>query len=261
MKSISLLRASAVLVTAVLMLALARAAWAQSGVSGTWSITSTSGDTASVQFGVRYDSDNEHSDWSHDVPFGTLTGLGRDQLQSSGANVRFDVVRDAGTLHCVGYASHGAGGGTFTYAPSTGFADALASRGISRPTDQEQLRMTMANVTLAFIDLLRRNGDLITQPQEIIRILNHGVDEQYVTALASLGYRNLGAEQLVRLRDHGVSATYIQGLQSYGYHPTTDELVRLRDHGVTLDFVKHLRDRGYNATVDQLVRLRDAGVS
>ena len=261
MKSISPLRASAALVTAVLMLALTQAAWAQSALTGTWSITSSSGEGASVQFGVRYDSGDEHSDWSHDVPLSAFSGLTRDQLEAPSTNVHFDVVRDAGTLHCTGYAAHGSAGGTFTYAPSSSFADALSTRGISRPTGEEQLRMTMANVTIAFVDMLRRNGDTITQSQDLIRILNHGVDEQYVNALASLGYKNLGASELVRLRDHGVNATYIQGLQSFGYHPTVEELVRLRDHGVTLDFVKHLRDRGYNATVEQLIRLRDSGIS
>jgi hypothetical protein len=261
MKSISSLRASAALITAVLLLATANAAHAQSPLAGTWGVASTGQDAARVQLSVRYHTDNDDSDWSHDVALTDLSGLTRDQLQSAGINVRFDVARDAGTLHCVGYAAHGAGGGPFTYAPSANFAAALVARGISRPTDEEQLRMTMANVTIAFVDMLRRSGDPMTQPQEIIRVLNHGVDEQYVTALSSLGYRNLGAEQLVRLRDHGVTTSYIQGLQSYGYHPTTEELVRLRDHGVTLDFVKHLRDRGYSATIDQMIRLRDAGVS
>ncbi len=258
MRPFALLRMSAALIPVAFTLCVATV-HAQSTATGTWS-AQLAGDPAWIEFSVRVDTEHDHSDWSHDVPTASLVGLTRDQLQSGGANVRFDVARDAGTLHCVGYASHGAGGGTFSFASSTSFADALASRGISRPDDVQQLRMTMANVTLAFVDMLRRNGSTITSTDEIIRLLNHGVDERYVSGLAALGYKNLGANDLVRLRDHGVGLDYVQGMQALGYRPTSEELIRLRDHGVTLDFVKRVKDHGYNATVEQLIHMRDAGI-
>lgn len=258
MKLFALLRASAALISVAFVLCVATA-HAQSTTTGTWSAQLT-GDPAWMGFGVRIDTEHEHSDWSHDVPMASLVGLTRDQMQSGGTNVRFDVVRDAGTLHCVGYASHGAGGGTFSFAPSASFSDALASRGISRPDEGQQLRMTMANVTIAFIDMLRRNGSAFTSTDDIIRVLDHGVDERYVTGLAALGYKNLDANNLVRLRDHGVGLDYVQGMQALGYRPTPEELIRLRDHGVTLDFVKRVKDHGYNATVEQLIHMRDAGI-
>ncbi|HTC29716.1 MAG TPA: hypothetical protein VK702_03255 [Candidatus Acidoferrum sp.] len=289
MKPIVKLRVSVALITAALVLPFASAAHAQSTLGGTWSVQSTSSDTANVQFGVRYDTDNEHSDWSRDVPLSALTGLTRDQLQAASSNVRFDVAREAGTLHCTGTAAHGSAGGTFSFSPSSSFSDALAARGISRPDDVQQLRLTMANATIAFIDMLRRNSSTITTTDDIIRVLNHGVDERYVTGLASLGYRNLGANDLVRLRDHGVTVEFVQGVQALGYRPTPEELIRLRDHGVTVgyisglqalgyrpsaqdlvrladhgvtvEFARHVHDRGYNATVEQLIRMRDAGIS
>jgi hypothetical protein len=254
-----MLRASAALLPITLMLCIANA-HAQSAMTGTWSVQLTN-DPAAVEFGMRIDTENEHSDWSRDVPMTSLAGLSRDQLQSDGMNVRFDVVRDAGTVHCIGYVAHGAGGGTFTFEPSANFANALAARGIARPDDTQQLRMAMANVTIAFVDMLRRSSNAIASSDDIIRVLNHGVDERYVTGLAALGYRNLGAEDLVRLRDHGVNVDYVQGILALGYRPTPEELVRLRDHGVTVDFVKRVKDHGYNATVEQLIRMRDAGIS
>jgi hypothetical protein len=260
MKPFSRLRLSAALITAALMLSVTAITTADTPLSGTWSVQ-LGDDPVNVQFGARYDSDHDHSDWSRDVPMSSLAGLTRDQLQSSGGvDVRFDLVREAGTLHCVGYAAHGGGGGTFTFAPSASFSDALASRGISRPDGGQQLRMAMANVTIAFIDMLRRNSSAITTTDEIIRVLNHGVDERYVTGLAALGYKNLGADDLVRMRDHGVNLDYVQGMIGLGYRATPEELIRLRDHGVTLDFVKRVKDHGYNATVEQLIHMRDAGI-
>lgn len=259
MRPTALLRMSAALIPVVLLLVINTTATADSPLTGTWSVILGS-DPVSVQFGARYDSDHDHSDWSRDVPIGSLTGLTRDQLQSSGVDVRFDLVREAGTLHCTGYASHGGGGGTFAFTPSPGFSDALASRGISRPDAGQQLRMAMANVTISFVDMLRRNSNAIASTDDIIRVLNHGVDERYVTGLAGLGYKNLGADDLVRLRDHGVNLDFVQGMLSLGYRPTPEELIRLRDHGVTLDFVKRVKDHGYNATVQQLIHMRDAGI-
>jgi len=260
MKPFARPRLSAALITTVLMLVINAFAAADTPLSGTWSVQ-LGDDPVNVQFGARYDSDHDHSDWSRDVPMASLVGLTRDQLQSGGTNVRFDVVRDAGTLHCVGYASHGAGGGTFSFAPSSSFSDALASRGISRPDAGQQLRMAMAGVTIAFVDILRRNSNAITSSDEIIRVLDHGVDERYVAGLAALGYKNLGADDFVRMRDHGVTLDFVRGMLALGYRPTTQELIRLRDHGVTLDFVKRVKDHGYNASVEQLIHLRDAGIN
>ncbi|MGB6984423.1 MAG: hypothetical protein WBD74_00460 [Candidatus Aquilonibacter sp.] len=260
MKPFSRLRLSTALISTALMLIVYATAAADTPLTGTWSVQ-LGNDPVNVQFGARYDSDRDHSDWTRDVPISSLAGLTRDQLQSNGVDVRFDLVREAGTLHCAGYASHGGGGGTFTFAPSTSFSDALASRGISRPDAGQQLRMAMANVTIAFVDMLRHNSNAITTTDEIIRVLNHGVDERYITGLAAIGYKNLGADDLVRLRDHGVSVDYAQGMLALGYHATPEDLIRLRDHGVTLDFVKRVRDRGYNATLEQLIRLRDAGIN
>jgi hypothetical protein len=262
MKSIQSPRASAVIAVVMWLLALTTFAHAQSlNGNATWSVQTANRDTSSVYLEVRIDSPGDHSSWGSDVPFATLAGLSRGELDSPGTTVRFDVVRDAGTLHCVGYASRGAAGGTFTYAPSSAYVGALGERGIAPPTDQEQLRMTLSNVTIAFVDVLRENGDKIEQPQELLRLVDHGVSERYVSALAALGYRGFDTEELVRLVDHGVTASFVAGMQGLGYHPTSDELVRLVDHGITIDYVKHLRDHGYRPTIDQLVRLRDAGVS
>ncbi len=259
MKPFVVLRMSAALINAALMLTLAIPVQAQTALSGTWSVQASS-DPSTVSFGGRYDNGDYHSDWAHPVPLSSLVGLTREQLQSNGTNVRFDLVSEPGTFRCTGYTGHGAGGGTFTFAPSAGFANALASRGISRPDDLQMLRMATANVTIGFIDMLRRNTTSVLTPEDIVRILNHGVDERYVTGLASAGYRDLGAEDYVRLRDHGVTIEFVQGMIGLGYRPTAEELVRLRDHGVTLDFVRRVKDHGYNASVEQLIRMRDSGV-
>ena len=180
----ALLRIGAAPIAVALMLVFASAAQAQNALSGTWSVQRWS-DPGTVQFSVRYDSDHDHSDWSRDIPMSALAGLTRDQLQSAGENVRFDV---------------------FVCMPSTSYSNALASRGMSRPDEAQQLRMAMANVTIAFIDMLRRNSNAIK-------------------------YRPT-PEELIRLRDHGVTLDFVKRVKDHGYNATVEQLIHMRDAGI-----------------------------
>jgi len=254
--------------------------------SGSWTLQSERGGL--VNFEIRIDTPADHSSWGSDVALSRMPQLSRSALDSSGSNVRFDVVRDAGTLQCTGYVANGSGGGTFRYVPNPHFASELEQRGISAPSADDQRRMTYSDVSLAFVDVLHRYGYSRLSAEDLIRLTDHGVTGRYVTAIEQDGYhadsaeglvrmvdhgvtadfisamRGLGyrpsAEDLVRLIDHGVTPDFTRAMIALGYHPTADQLVRLADHGVTAEFVKHLRSRGYSADIDQLIRLKDAGI-
>lgn len=283
-------RSLATVFSVALFMALAATSAAQTLPSvGAWAIRSSRDAGNTVNFEVLIsEPGGGHSSWGNDIDLSRLRGLSRSALFSSGSNVEFDVVRDAGTLHCAGHAALGSGGGTFTYAPNPSFAAELARRGVSRPNGDEQLRMTLSDVPLSFVDTLRSYHYSVTSPEELIRMTDHGVDSKYVTSIETAGYhvesaedlvrmvdhgvtqsfiesmRGIGyrpsADELVRMVDHGVTAEFAQGMIAMGYHPSVDQLVRLVDHGVTIDFVKHLKSRGYSANVEQLIRLRDAGI-
>jgi hypothetical protein len=257
--------------------------------TGAWTIGTDRAGSSKVHFDVMIsEPGGGHSSWGDDEDLDRFRGLSQSSLYSAGANVTFDLVRDAGTLHCSGRVASGSGGGSFQYVPNPAFPAQLARRGIARPDAQEQLRMTLSDVSLSFIDLLRGYHYAVSSPQELIRLSDHGVDSNYVSSLESAGYHVNSAEDLVRMVDHGVTRDYITSMRGLGYHPRADDLVRMVDHGVTpdftrgmialgyrpsvdqlvemvdhgvtLDFVKHLRSRGYNANIDQLIRLRDAGI-
>ncbi|HEV3153534.1 MAG TPA: helix-turn-helix transcriptional regulator [Candidatus Baltobacteraceae bacterium] len=256
--------------------------------AGAWTIDASRNSDSTVNFEIRIDRPGDHSNWGNDEDWNRLQGLSRSAVFSAGSTVHFDLVRDAGTLRCSGYVANGSGGGTFQYSPNPRFADELASRGVSRPSADEQARMTYSGVSLALVDTLRRYGYAGLTPEDLIRLTNHGVTQQYVSAIEAAGYHPGSAEELIRMVDHGVTTQYISAMRglgyrpsaeeltrlvdhgvtadftrtmiSFGYHPSTDELVRLADHGVTPEFVRHLRSRGYNASIEELIRLRDAGV-
>ncbi len=175
--------------------------------------------------------------------------------------ISFSIQREPGTFACAGTAGEGSGMGQFTYSPNARFDDALASRGMGRPTLHESFQLAIAGATLAFIDRVRGTAQH-AGISDVVLVMEHGVDPRYVDELAVLGYKTPTLDDLIRLRDHGVSPRYVGDLAEVGYKNfSVDELVTLRDHGVSAAFVGRLKAHGYtNLPVSDLIRLHEAGI-
>ncbi|MCA1816942.1 MAG: hypothetical protein LC746_11130, partial [Acidobacteria bacterium] len=159
-----------------------------------------------------------YSNTTRSVPAGDLQGLTRAQAMSStGGQVSFRIVRDAGTLNCEGWFREGNGSGHFTFAPSASFASELQRRGMGAPTAQQQFEMTMADASLASLDELRAQGYEQPTLDEFVRTATHGVSLEYLRGLKSAGYKLSSVEQLIRMRDHGVTLAFINELNPLGY--------------------------------------------
>lgn len=238
---------------------------AGSTFAGRWAITTRSDDPSRVQLRLEYSEtsaeSNSNSSWSSGVPIAEA-GLPIEKLRGPIGPASFTIVREPGTFTCTGSAGEGSGAGQFTYAESARFDDALASRGLGRPTLHQSLELAISGTTLAYVDQLRALGQ---RPSitDIVRVLQHGVTPKYIADLASLGYRVTSLDQLVRLRDHGVTADFVRAVQTAGYRNLSpDDLVRLADHGVRERYIAEMRAAGYTqVTADQLVTLRDHGVT
>ena len=235
------------------------------GTAGRWAITARSDDPGRVQLRLEYyenaNGDSYNSSWSAPVPIADA-GLPAERLRGPIGPVTFQIQREPGTFSCTGSAGEGSGAGQFTYAPSARFDDALASRGMGRPTYKESLELAIAGTTLAFADQIR-GLSRSTTVADLVRVMQHGVNPRYVADLAALGYKVTSIDQFVRLRDHGVSADFIRAIQGAGYRNLSPEdLVRLADHGVREKYITEMRAAGYSqVTADQLVTLRDHGVT
>ncbi len=227
--------------------------------SGTWSISS-SGPAGQVDFGIA--ARTEHSDWEERAtqPIANLRGLSLAQLAGSGQKVHFVVVRDPGTFDCVGWAARGSGAGTFTYAASAQFVSELESRGMAAPTPMQQFELMIDDISLAYVDELRRAGYEPTT-DGLIEMADHGVTRNYVETVSAAGYRPGSIDELIGMRDHGVTPEYLVALRSAGLNATLNQAIEMRDHGVSADFAKGVRQLGYSPTVEQLIALRDHGVN
>jgi hypothetical protein len=245
-------------------------------------------------FGVEYRDAATQDEDDRTYPIGTFDatfrGLTKEQLRGNGP-VRFEVVRPAGTLTCVGTANGGGADGDFGYQLDASLAGSLAKRGVAGSLSEETQRewlfsgadpfavldaLASANESVPSIGDLERafnagvDADFVRAMSaagirpglyELARLADHGVTTRYVAALERYGYRDLPAGTLLQLADHGVTSRYLAGLAQEGYRVTPDQAVRLIDHGVTLAYIAHLRQNGYaNLSVDDLVRLADHGV-
>lgn len=256
-------------VAALAALLAAGGAFAQSASAspvGRWSISSGRGDDQSrVQLRLEYSDSSDHGNWnsSWSAPVALAdAGIPPERLRGPIGPVTFKIQREPGSFDCTGSAGEGSGAGQFRYEPSARFDDALASRGVGRPSFQQSLELAIAGTTLAFVDQLRATSQHATVA-DLVRVAEHGVNPRYVADLAALGYRTVSLEDLVRLRDHGVSADFIRAFQSAGYRDlAVNDLVRLADHGVNGTYIGDMRAAGYTkVTADQLVTLRDHGVT
>jgi aerobic-type carbon monoxide dehydrogenase small subunit (CoxS/CutS family) len=89
-------------------------------------------------------------------PVNQLRGLARPQMESQqGSVVKFEIVRDAGTLVCEGYFKRGNGAGSFTFSPSPNFASEMQKLGYERLTLEKQFSMASHDVSLAYVRDLR----------------------------------------------------------------------------------------------------------
>ncbi|HEX8640958.1 MAG TPA: hypothetical protein VF704_07345 [Allosphingosinicella sp.] len=216
-----------------------------------------------VQLEISRRSGGNHWVVSRPVEVASLAGLSPAQLDGSAGPIRFRMARDAGTLDCEGVARRGRGTGECSFHPDPRFAAALAERGISPPTPNEQFSMTMNGIGLDYVDELRRQRYDTPSATDLARAGDHGVTLDYLRAMGGHGYRVGRLAALVEMRDHGVTPDYIEGLARYRVRNIPpEEIVRLRDHGVTPEFVGELLQLGYpGLSTDAMIRLRDHGVT
>ena len=260
------MRRFAIAALAALLAAGSFAQSANASPSGRWSISPARGDDQShVQLRLEYSDSSGNGSWNSSWSSGVAlsdAGIPADRLRGPIGPVTFRIQREPGTFDCTGSAGEGSGAGQFRYEPSARFDDALASRGLARPSFQQSLELAIAGTTLGFVDQLRASSQHVTTA-DVVRVVQHGVNAKYIADLAALGYRTSSLDDLVRLRDHGVTPEFIRAIQAAGYRElSASDLVRLVDHGVGERYVAEMRAAGYTkVTADQLVTLRDHGVT
>jgi hypothetical protein len=258
---------------------------------GEWTM-SPSDVSGRIQFSITTSSEYGQHSSSSSSNWSASDFRGLDFSTPGKHDVRFTIVRDAGTIECEGFLKAGEGAGLFTFKPNPQYGAQMTSLGLTGFSPDKQFAFALHDVSLAFARQMKQAGigqldadkliafrihgvssDFVKDLErlgysrldadKLIAFRIHGVLPEFIAALEKLGYTGLEPDQLIAFRIHGVSPEFVQQLERLGYsRPEANELVALRIHGVTPDYIQQLRSRGVqNLTLQQLVSLRIHGIN
>ena len=202
----------------------------------------------------------------HSYNYSELTGLSKQQALASG-NVKFSLVREAGTIDCEGSFTDGKGSGTFRFTPNTQFISAMKSRGFDfekgnskgdNNTSERLFAAATLNVTTALADdLLSANfGNL--DVDDLFKAAIFKVDSKFMREMKASGFPNLGMEELVKARIFKIDADFVREVSQMGFNNEPFEsLVKMRIFKVTPEFINEVRAEGLtDLDVEDLVKMR-----
>lgn len=226
---------------------------------GTWSIEAT-GQARLVHVQIREGNYNRGTTIDLDQISG-LEGFPQGFPNADGP-VRFTLQRDAGTFTAEGVVHGAVGAGTYSFTPSRTFPDAMASRGLDRPSPGEQRLLATADIGFAFLDELSAQGMQPARLRDLLRAAGHGVGLSYLRGMRQLRQRYDSLDKLIESADHGVNPQFIRELEAEGLTGlSTDDLLRSRNSGVDAEYIRDLRAAGYGGiSLDALIQLRGHGV-
>ena len=205
-----------------------------------------------------------HGNWnsSSGYEMQEFRGLSR-PAGSAGQPARFQLVRDAGTIHFEGELDELGGTGRFQFAANPDFERAWIAMGYSALGTDSVFAFALHDVSRRFIEDLRGLGYEHLPAERLIAMRIHGATPEFIRELKALGYDRLPAQDLVSMRIHGASPEFVREMKALGYDRVpVDELVSMRIHGVSPEYVRQLQGLGFNRIpVDELVSMRIHGVS
>jgi hypothetical protein len=215
----------------------------------------------------RFDGDGR-SQMGQTYDFSDFQRLGREQVERGGA-VRFQLVREAGTIECEGTFADRKGAGTFRFTPNQSFVAAMRSRGFDfeqEPSGRHRERSAVdrlfaaatLNVTTALADDLLSADFGKLDVDDLFKAAIFKVDSKFMREMKASGFPGLGMEELVKARIFKIDADFVREAARMGFDKESFEgLVKMRIFKVTPEFIAEVRGEGLgNLSIEELVKLR-----
>ena len=202
--------------------------------------------------------------WSSDFPVSEFVGLDVTGFRAPGSHpLRFAIVREAGRLDCAGEGGNAYARGNCGFTPNAGFLALLDSRGIGRPSRNEQFALMAVNTRRALIDALAAARYPTPRIDDLIAATAVGVTADYIQQLAAHGYRPKSIDGLVQFRALDITPEYVGAFARIGYrNMAPDDLIQLKALGVTPDYITSFERIGYrDLSIDQLVQLKALNIT
>lgn len=184
--------------------------------------------------------------------FSDLRGLSREQTQ--GGNVRFSLVREAGTFEFDGTFNGGKGSGSFVFTPDQAFVSSMKAKGFDfekdtdsyeRGFEERVMSAALINVTSALADdLLSANFGKL-DVDDLFKAAIFKIDSKFMAEMKATGFPDLKMEELVKARIFKIDADYVKQVHDMGFSEKGFEsLVKFRIFKVTPEFLGELKAAG-----------------
>ncbi len=242
---------------------------AQTVVTGDWKANNRSEKEGKIHLSFSRQSEkNGKNTMGSSFALSDLQGLSGSQLSASDANVRFSLVREAGTIECEGKFTNGKGAGTYRFTANKTFVDAMRSRGFDyenpskHGNDNEPENRLFAaatlNVTTALADdLLSANFGKL-DVDDLFKAAIFKVDSKFMREMKDSGFPNLGMEELVKARIFKIDAEFLRELNTAGFgNEPFESVVKMRIFKITPEFIAGVRSEGFqNLEIEDLVKMK-----
>ncbi len=244
---------------------------AQSAISGTWTANDHNWNRKHkdkptkqkdrVHLNFRYEisknGDSHSSNHGSTFSFDEITGLTKDQTEGANSEVRFRIVREAGTIECEGVFRNGKGIGEFRFTPNTSFASSMKNKGFEL-SDRKMFSAATLDLKMADVDDLRSAGFQKLTVSDLFKAKIFKVDSAFKREMASAGFPNLAMKELVKARIFKVDAPFVKSAYDMGVARNSfGEIVKLRIHKVSPEYLSKMRAAGFqDLTAGEAVKLR-----
>lgn len=195
-------------------------------------------------------------------PLASFSGLSKADLNGSGANVKFELRRPAGTIAFEGRVADGSGVGHYRFTPSDAFIREMQALGYSGFKDEVLLIFATSDFAPQTIRDLRAMGYQPSQ-RDVEEVAIFRVTPDFIREMARIGYANLSLREAVNFRIGRVDAAYVSEMRDLGYaNLPARQLADLAIIGVTPAWVREMRAAGLtDLTARQLNDLRVGNVT
>jgi hypothetical protein len=230
----------------------------QGAIRGEWTagLSKEKADKINLTLNLETDKGNRHTMGS-DVSLAELQGLTREQASGARTDVKFRLVREAGTFEFEGTFSEGKGAGSWTLVPSQTFISDMRARGFEL-SEERQIASAMLDVRTKTVDDLKAAGFTHLSMEDVIKATIFKITPEFIGELKSIGFENLGLEELVKARIFKITPEFARQVQAMGFgEKSLESLVKMRIFKVTPEFLSEMRGAGLeNLSIEDLVKLR-----
>jgi hypothetical protein len=236
------------LVAAVLLWTLSTLAAAGMPLTGTWMGTPRE-DRLQLNFRTQ-----GNGNMGLSLPRSAFQGLNT----ADGTDTKFQLVREAGTLHFEGRFAQGEGAGHYRFEPNTAWSGEMAKLGYTDISPAQQAQFALFDLGPKRVRELAELGYTKIPHKQLLEVAIFEVTPEHIRAMKAAGYDKLTLKQLIQTRIHDVTPEHIREMAALGYRNLDlEDLMATSIHDLTPEFVREMRGLGLGElSLEQLVEMR-----